>query len=103
MISLFRVEKFLKTRSPFKQTDIIMFLLLIPCGYGIYIGRYLRYNSWDVVTEPINILKTSTHHLHHPFQSLNVWLFTFIFASFLGIIYFTIKKLPRALSAAGQF
>jgi uncharacterized membrane protein len=103
MISLFRVEKFLKGTSTFKQTDIIMFLLLIPCGYGIYIGRYLRYNSWDVVTEPINILKTSTHHLHHPFQSLNVWLFTFIFALFLGIIYFTIKKLPRALSATGQF
>jgi uncharacterized membrane protein len=103
MISLFRVEKFLKTRSTFKQTGIVMFLLLIPCGYGIYMGRYLRYNSWDVVTEPINILKTSTHHLHHPFQSLNVWLFTFIFALFLGIIYFTIKKLPRALSAAGLF
>ncbi len=102
MISLFRVEKFLKGTNMFKQTDILMFLLLIPCGYGIYIGRYLRYNSWDVVTEPINILKTSTQHLHHPFQSLNVWLFTFIFALFLGIIYFTIKKLPRALLAAGQ-
>jgi uncharacterized membrane protein len=95
MLSLFRVEKFLKTRCKPKLTAIIMFGLLIPCGYGIYIGRYLRYNSWDLITEPVTIVKTSAHHIHHPFQNLNVWLFTFIFALFLGIIYFTIKKLPR--------
>lgn len=103
MISLFRVEKFLKATCNSKLVNAMMFLLLIPCGYGIYIGRYLRYNSWDVITEPVSLIKTSTHHIHHPFQNLNVWMFTFIFAFFLGIIYFTIKKLPRALQTTGQF
>ena len=103
MISLFRVEKFLRTRYSSKLAEVIMFLSLIPCGYGIYIGRYLRYNSWDVVTEPVSILRTSSHHLYHPFQNLNVWLFTFVFAAFLGIIYFTIKKLPRVLYTPRQF
>ena len=102
MISMFRVERFLKKVFNPKLTSPIMFLLLIPCGYGIYIGRFLRYNSWDVITQPVSILKTSTHHLHHPFQSLSVWMFTFIFAFFLGIIYFTIKKLPQALYAQRQ-
>jgi uncharacterized membrane protein len=97
MISLFRVERFLRTRYPSKLAEAIMFLTLLPCGYGIYIGRYLRYNSWDVVTDPIGLIKTSTHHIYHPFQNLNVWLFTVVFAVFLGIIYFTIKKLPRVL------
>ena len=58
MISLFRVEKFLKTVCTPKHTDSIMPLILFLCGYGIYIGRYLRYNSWDVVTEPVGILRT---------------------------------------------
>lgn len=95
MISLYRVEKYLSILMNSKFANGLIFFLLIPCGYGIYIGRYLRYNSWDIVTEPVHILKTSTHHIYHPFQNLNVWLFTFIFALFLGIIYFTLKKLPR--------
>lgn len=103
MISLFRVEKFLKTCTNTRLVNILMFLLLIPCGYGIYIGRYLRYNSWDIVTNPAGLIRTSTHHLHHPLQSLNVWMFTFVFAAFLGIIYFTIKKLPRLLYTTRQF
>lgn len=103
MLSLFRVERFLKRVYQPGFINVLMFLLLIPCGYGIYIGRYLRYNSWDLFTDPIGIIKTSTHHIHHPFQSLNVWLFTFVFAMFLGIVYFTIKKLPRLIVPARQF
>ena len=103
MISLFKVEIFLKSVYRPRFINVLMFLLLIPCGYGIYIGRFLRYNSWDVFTDPLGIIKTSTHHLHHPFQSLNVWLFTFVFAAFLGIVYFTIKKLPRLIVTARQF
>jgi uncharacterized membrane protein len=103
MISLFRVERFLKIACNPNIVSKLMPLIIVLCGYGVYIGRYLRYNSWDVVTEPFGILRTSTHHIHHPFQNLNVWLFTFVFASFLGIIYFTIKKLPRVMLTPGQF
>ena len=103
MISLLRVERFLKIVCTPKLTSKVMPLIIFLCGYGVYIGRYLRYNSWDVVTEPVGILRTSRHHIHHPFQNLNVWLFTFVFASFLGIIYFTIKKLPRIMFIPGQF
>jgi len=103
MISLFRVERFLKISWNSNIVSKLMPLIIVLCGYGVYIGRYLRYNSWDVVTEPLGILRTSTHHIHHPFQNLNVWLFTFVFASFLGIIYFTIKKLPRVMLTPGQF
>jgi uncharacterized membrane protein len=102
-ISLIRIEKFLNTVSHLNLANIMIPLILLLCGYGVYIGRYLRYNSWDVVTKPFHILKTSTHHIYHPFQNLNVWLFTFIFSMFLGIMYFTIKKLPRSLTATGWF
>ncbi|MEP6684143.1 MAG: DUF1361 domain-containing protein [Parafilimonas sp.] len=103
IVSLLRIENFLNAVCTRNFANTIMPLLILLCGYGVYIGRYLRYNSWDVITNPFNIIKTSTHHIHHPFQNLNVWLFTFIFSLFLGIMYFTIKKLPRALFATGQF
>ncbi|HJX70917.1 MAG TPA: DUF1361 domain-containing protein [Bacteroidales bacterium] len=45
-------------------------LLVILLGsFGIYIGRYLRYNSWDVFLAPYSlttdILKIFLHPLHH--------------------------------------
>jgi uncharacterized membrane protein len=30
---------------------------LLMCGYGIYLGRYLRFNSWDVLTQPMVLIK----------------------------------------------
>lgn len=35
-------------------------IILISCllsGFGIYLGRFQRYNSWDILLEPLNILK----------------------------------------------
>jgi len=33
----------------------VRLLLLLANGYGIYVGRYLRFNSWDIVSNPIEL------------------------------------------------
>jgi uncharacterized membrane protein len=44
--------------------------VLVLCGFGIYLGRFLRWNSWDLVTEPyakLSYLAASvTHPMSHP-------------------------------------
>jgi len=93
-ISLLQVEQFLaKNFKPFwVKTSIIVSLLL--CGYGVYLGRFLRFNSWDIIANPDDLFFASAHTIIHPHQSIKVWAFTFLFASMLSIIYFTIKQLP---------
>ncbi|MGL4596760.1 MAG: DUF1361 domain-containing protein, partial [Bacteroidia bacterium] len=33
------------------------FLLFFLCAYGVYLGRYKRYNSWDVLTNPFDLMR----------------------------------------------
>ncbi|MBA4196890.1 MAG: DUF1361 domain-containing protein [Chitinophaga sp.] len=94
-ISLLQVEQFLTSYlKPFwVKASVIVSLIL--CGYGVYLGRFLRFNSWDILTNPDDLFFASARTIIHPHQSIKAWAFTFLFASMLSIIYFTIKQLPR--------
>jgi uncharacterized membrane protein len=63
------------------------------CGYGIYIGRFLRFNSWDLVTDPFSLLATSAQHFLDPLEHIVVWKFTVLFAMTLAVIFYGIRQL----------
>lgn len=93
IISLMQVEKFLLLHLKTKWVNLIIFIALILCGYGIYLGRFLRYNSWEVFTNPFSLFYDIANHVLQPFYFRAIWEFTILFATMFGIIYFTIKKL----------
>lgn len=97
IISLLNVQKFLAQHlKPFWVT-ICELLSLLLCSYGIFIGRFLRFNSWDIVTDPRVLVYSSAHHVLVPQNYQKLWVFTLLFAVMLGLIYFTVKKLPKLL------
>ncbi|SJZ79147.1 DUF1361 domain-containing protein [Sediminibacterium ginsengisoli] len=99
VISLMQFETFLaKLVKPF-WVKVGMFTGLLLCSYGIFIGRYLRFNSWDVFTSPKMIISSSAHHFLLPHHYISLWAFTFLFTVLLCVVYFTVKKLPRLLQA----
>jgi len=57
-------------------------------SYGIYLGRFLRWNSWDVVVHPFglshDIGQLAAHPLAHPHSLAFLGLFaTFLFLGYL--------------------
>jgi uncharacterized membrane protein len=57
------------------------------CGLGIYLGRFERWNSWDLLTHPKSILKDVAIQLIDPLSNLGFFGFTMLFTAFLLICY----------------
>ncbi|NRD20724.1 DUF1361 domain-containing protein [Winogradskyella eckloniae] len=70
-------------------TAVILFL----CGFGVYLGRFLRYNSWEIISGPHILFKDIINIIIAPFQHYEAWLFTTGFGLFLVVGFWMFKNL----------
>ena len=95
LVSLLQVENFLaKYLKPIWVNCCITGSLLL-CGYGIYIGRFLRFNSWDIVTNPVALFTTCMQRVFNPFDYKSTWGFTLLFGISLCLFYYTLKAFNK--------
>lgn len=62
---------------------------------GVYMGRYLRWNSWDVFIDPLALLNDVLTRLVYPTQDWRAWGLTLVFSFFLGAAYTTLWLLMK--------
>jgi len=67
-------------------------------GLGVYLGRYLRWNSWDLLLQPTAIARDVLQYVVNPVQHWQVWGFVLLFAALLLSAYHPVT----ALVGAGQ-
>ena len=56
-------------------------------SFGVYLGRYDRYNSWDVFRTPDEIFFTIARRMLHPTHHLNTWGLTIGLSLLLALLY----------------
>ena len=56
-------------------------------GFGIYLGRFMRFNSWDVLFRPVQLYRGIGNWVADPLADLNSLAFPILFAVFLFITY----------------
>ena len=74
-------------------------------GLGVFMGRFLRLNSWDVVWQPGKIFQRADTWMTNPFADARPYVFSTMFAVFLFIAYLmfhALTKLPPAERIAGR-
>ena len=98
LASFLIVEKFLIERYGNTISALLMFCSFFLCSFGVYIGRYLRWNSWDIITNPDDIAADILARVFNPFDHLGTWSVTFLFGTFFYIIYYAIKNLINTKS-----
>jgi len=68
---------------------------LLLSSFGVYLGRYLRFNSWDIITNPLTLFFDIVSRLLHPFSYPATWGVTLLFGVFLLLGYATVRLLGR--------
>jgi uncharacterized membrane protein len=56
-------------------------------GFGIYLGRFERWNSWDILRRPGSLLGRIASHVLDPFAHTHTWGFTLGFGTMLIFAY----------------
>lgn len=58
-------------------------------GLGIYLGRFERWNTWDLLFHFETILKETAKRMLNPMENLRFFGFTVLFTAFLLVCYLT--------------
>nr|WP_321236230.1 DUF1361 domain-containing protein [uncultured Psychroserpens sp.] len=93
-LSLSDMEKLLKQHFKAKFMRPILLSIFGLTAFGIYLGRFLRYNSWEILNNPLALFSDMFALIFEP--NLEAWVFTVTFASFLAISYWMLKAFPNS-------
>ncbi len=92
-LSLWDIESVLRKYLKNGWVTAISVFLLFLGSFGIYIGRYLRWNSWDIMTSPFQLMYDIGDRLVNPFSHPRTWGMTLFMGLFLNILYFSFKMI----------
>jgi uncharacterized membrane protein len=54
---------------------------------GVYLGRFSRFNSWDILLNPRSVINDIAHNILNPLDNLGFIGFTLMFTSILLVFY----------------
>jgi len=50
-------------------------------GFGVYLGRMLRWNSWSIITKPRELIADVVRLIRHPIANLDEWAIIMTFGA----------------------
>jgi uncharacterized membrane protein len=85
--SLYMIHRELRHRLPAIRADAWIGVVLLLCSFAIYLGRYLRWSSWDVLINPAGVLFDVSDPFVNPTAHPQAFTTTVMFFVLLSSIY----------------
>lgn len=96
-VSLYNVEQFLRNNLKAKHVNKLIVGCLFLGSFGVYLGRFLRWNSWDIVANPVSLLFEVAIRFSNPLVHYRTWAVTLLLTCLFSLLYFAAKQLPALL------
>lgn len=97
VLSVRQMEKMMQQFLPRMRELFFIYPIMWLNALGIYIGRYPRFNSWDIITNPIGLSTYLIRMTIHPIQYKYAWGMVACFSVFMTLVYLTIKRISKAI------
>lgn len=98
ILSVRQMERIIESKYKLASEWLFVYPMMLLNAFGIYVGRFLRYNSWDVITNPSRLLNDIIYLIIHPLRNRFDWSMILCYSVFMTLIYITIKKIGPATS-----
>jgi len=95
-LSLIDIEKILAEYTNVKVISFVSAFLLFAASFGIYLGRYLRWNSWDIIAQPVLLFYDISDRIINPFAHPATWGMTILMGLMLNMFYWSFKLLKMS-------
>jgi uncharacterized membrane protein len=96
-VSIGHIESLIKNYQKNLSLNLFRILIILAMSYGVYIGRYLRFNSWDAIIRPFEVGKGMIQSIH---AGTVGFVITFAFVNFVMYGFFRAILLYRTQEAA---
>jgi len=85
----------MKLRENYRKLicDIVTSLMIYLSCFGIYIGRFLRWNTWDIVMNVEEVVADMYKRIANPLEHQATWVFTMLFGTLLNLVYYGFKSM----------
>ncbi len=89
-VSLIEIQHFFNEKFNRIAGWCLTIFALILGSFGVYLGRYGRFNSWEIITNPVGLSRDILKMILDPFDHTNMYAMTFFFSCFLILAYLTL-------------
>lgn len=86
-LSITDIKRKLQSHVKQKTINYCTIIILFLSSFGVYLGRFLRYNSWEIINNPSNLFSDIINIIIQPHLNKQAWLFTMLFGTFLAVGY----------------
>jgi uncharacterized membrane protein len=97
LLSVRQMEKIIQQRWHMKNELYFIYPVMWLNALGVYVGRYLRFNSWDVFTNPLGVVADIVDILLHPVQYRYAWGMILCFSVLMTLMYLGIKRIGKVI------
>lgn len=99
MGALFRVHRALRRAIGFVWANLSIAFAIFLSGFGVYLGRFLRWNSWDAFLNPLLVFRDTVSHYGDPVWFMRAVTLSVFFSACIGLGYFFFLALYWMLGA----
>lgn len=96
-LSVYIVHQLLLARISKVKAQSIIGIVFLASSFAIYLGRYMRWNSWDIIINPAGILFDVSDRLLNPFANPQTFSTTLLFFFFISTTYIIIGRFVEIL------